>query len=159
MAKAAPVCLLRLLYFLLRGYSKGELTDARRRKISAAQPKHLKLVLQHIGSSLLQEVRLHRTPVCEYTRYLTFSGPCIVSIFVLIYFQRDETLHSLFLSGKLLYMFRVVSSPIIRSTYNCIYSIWYLLTITANCLYCGRPAPTLPQYRHIAVMVNKCQIL
>ena len=43
-----------------------------------------------------------------------------------------------FISGKLLYMFRVVSSPIIRSTYNCIYSIWYLLTITAVCLYWGR---------------------
>ena len=27
---------------------------------------------------------------------------------------------------KLLYMFRVVSPPIIRSTHNCIYSIWYL---------------------------------
>ena len=27
---------------------------------------------------------------------------------------------------KLLYMFRVVISPIIRSAYNCIYSIWYL---------------------------------
>ena len=42
------------------------------------------------------------------------------------------------MSGKLLYMFRVVSSPIIRSTCNCIYSIWYLLTITAICLYCER---------------------
>jgi len=52
------------------------------------------------------------------------------STFVLIYFQRDATLHSLFISGKLLYMFRVVSAPITRSTYNCIYSIWYLLTIT-----------------------------
>ena len=31
-----------------------------------------------------------------------------------------------FISGKLLYMFRVVSPPIIRSTHNCIYSIWYL---------------------------------
>ena len=49
--------------------------------------------------------------------------------FVLTYFQQDATLHSLFISGKLLYMFRVVSSPIIRSTYNCIYSIWYLLTV------------------------------
>ena len=58
-------------------------------------------------------------------------------MFVLIYF-RDVTLHSLFISGKLLYMFRVVSSPIIRSTHNCIYSIWYLLAITAVCLYCGR---------------------
>ena len=36
-------------------------------------------------------------------------------------------LHSLFISGKLLYMFRVVSPPIIRSTHNCIYGIWYLL--------------------------------
>ena len=27
---------------------------------------------------------------------------------------------------KLLYMFRVVSSPIIRSTHSCIYSIWHL---------------------------------
>ena len=43
-----------------------------------------------------------------------------------------------FISGKLLYMFRAVSSPIIRSRCNCIYSIWYLLTITAICLYCGR---------------------
>ena len=60
---------------------------------------------------------------------LKFRGSCIVSIFVLIYFQRDATLHSLFISGKLLYIFRVVSSPIIRSTYNCIYSTWYLLTV------------------------------
>ena len=69
---------------------------------------------------------------------LTFRGPCIVSIFLLIYFQRDATLHSSFISGKLLYMFRVVSPPIIRSTYSCIYSIWYLLTVTATFLYCGR---------------------
>ena len=109
------------------------------------------------------------------------------SIFVLIYF-RDATLHRLFISGKLFYMFRVVASPIIRSTHNCIYSIWYLLTITAICLYCGivgaglsvvwelyrsltyikdrynshttlKPAPTIPQYRQIAGMVNKYQIL
>ena len=72
------------------------------------------------------------------TLNLTFRGPCILSIFVLIYFQLDATLHSLFISGKLLYMFRMVSSPIIRNSYNCIYSIRYLLTITAICLYCGR---------------------
>ena len=33
-----------------------------------------------------------------------------------IYFQQDATLHILFLYGKLLYMFQVVSPPIIRST-------------------------------------------
>ena len=57
---------------------------------------------------------------------LKFRGPCIESIFLLKYFQHDATLHSLFIYGKLLYMCRVVSPPIIRSTHNCIYSIWYL---------------------------------
>ena len=47
-------------------------------------------------------------------------------IFLLMYFQQDATLHNVFISDKLLYMFRVVSPPIIRSTHNCIYSIWYL---------------------------------
>jgi hypothetical protein len=47
-------------------------------------------------------------------------------MFLLIYFQQDATLHSLFISEKLLYIFRVVTPPIIRSTHNCIYSIWYL---------------------------------
>ena len=39
--------------------------------------------------------------------------------YIQTYFQQDATLHSLFISGKLLYMFRVVSPPIIRSTNNC----------------------------------------
>ena len=46
--------------------------------------------------------------------------------YIQIYFQQDATLHSLFISGKLLYMFRVVSPPIIRSAHDRIYSIWYL---------------------------------
>jgi len=50
-------------------------------------------------------------------------------MFLLTYFQQDATLHSSFISGKLLYMFRVVSPTIIRSTHNSIYSIWYL----SNC--------------------------
>jgi len=53
--------------------------------------------------------------------------PFISSWHILIYIhiQQDATLHS-FYFWKLLYMFRVVPPPIIRSTYNCIYSIWYL---------------------------------
>ena len=53
---------------------------------------------------------------------------------ILIYLQQDETLHSLFISGKFLYMFRVLSPPIIRSTHNYIYSIWYF----SKC-YCYLP--------------------
>jgi hypothetical protein len=34
--------------------------------------------------------------------------------------QQDATIYSLLYFCKLLYMFRVVTPPIIRSTYNCI---------------------------------------
>jgi len=70
----------------------------------------------------------------KYSAFLTYMGPCIVSKFILIHFQRDANLHCLLIYGKLLYMFRVVSSPIIRSIYNYIYSIWYLLNSAAICL-------------------------
>jgi hypothetical protein len=38
--------------------------------------------------------------------------------------QQDATMYSFLYFCKLLYMFRVVTPPIIRSTYNCNYSIW-----------------------------------
>ena len=34
-------------------------------------------------------------------------------------------LYTVYFICKLLYMFRVVFPPIVRSTNNCIYSIWY----------------------------------
>jgi hypothetical protein len=39
--------------------------------------------------------------------------------------QQDATMYSLLYIRKLLYMFRVVTPAIIRSTYNCNYSIWH----------------------------------
>jgi hypothetical protein len=50
--------------------------------------------------------------------------PCIVSIFQ--YISNKMQLHTVYFIWKLLCMFRVVLSPIIRNAYNCIYSIWYL---------------------------------
>jgi len=44
--------------------------------------------------------------------------------------QQDVTIYSLLYFCKLLYMFRVVTPPVIRSTYNCNYSIWHW----SNCL-------------------------
>ena len=69
-------------------------------------------------------ISVHKFPL-----FLKFRGPSIVSIFLLIYFQLDATLHSSFISGKLLYTFRVASPPIIGSTHNSIYRIWYLNTV------------------------------
>ena len=42
-----------------------------------------------------------------------------------VYGDFSPTLYSLLYFCKLLYMFRVVTPPIIRSTYNCNYSIWH----------------------------------
>jgi len=57
--------------------------------------------------------------------------------FPLIYFQKHATLHSLFISAKLLYMFRVVSSPIIR--HIIVFTVsGTCQTVTATCRYCGR---------------------
>jgi len=46
--------------------------------------------------------------------------------------------YTVYFIWKLLYMFRVVPPPIIRSANNCIYSIWHLSTVTATCRYRGR---------------------
>ena len=46
--------------------------------------------------------------------------------------QQDATTYILLYFCKLLYMFRLVTPPIIRSTYNCNYGIWHW----PNRLYC-----------------------
>ena len=51
-------------------------------------------------------------------------GPCIVRVFQ--YISNKMQHYTVYFIWKLLYMFRVVPSPIINSANNCIYSIWYL---------------------------------
>ena len=51
-------------------------------------------------------------------------GPCVVIIFQ--YISNKMQRYTFYFIWKLLYMFRVVPSPIIRRANNCIYSIWYL---------------------------------
>src|SRR5215475_2366995 len=59
-------------------------------------------------------------------RDLTFMGPCIVSIFQYTVYPTRCNVTQFIYIRKLLYMFRVVLPLIIRSAYNCIYSISYL---------------------------------
>jgi hypothetical protein len=56
---------------------------------------------------------------------LMFMVTCIVSIFQYTYPTRCNITQFTYI-WKLLYIFRVVFSPIIRSAYPCIYSICYL---------------------------------
>ena len=45
---------------------------------------------------------------------------------ILIYISNKNQRYTVYYMWKLLYMFRMVPPPIIRSSCNCIYSIWYL---------------------------------
>jgi hypothetical protein len=76
-------------------------------------------------------------PICHLLillANLTFMGTCIVSIFQYTVYSARCNVTQFIYVWKLLYMFRVVLPPIIRSAYNCIYSIWYL-----SQLYCYLP--------------------
>jgi len=57
-------------------------------------------------------------------------------------------LYTVYFISKLLYMFRVVSPPIVRNTNSCIYSIWYWSTVVATCRY-------PPQKRPVATTVDQ----
>jgi hypothetical protein len=88
--------------------------------------------------SLLPNLRLHYeqlvtcmeilcSPICHFLVLLgdlTFMGPCIVSTSQ--YISNKMQRYTFNFNWKLLYIFRVVFPPIIRSAYNCLYSIWYL---------------------------------
>jgi hypothetical protein len=65
---------------------------------------------------ILSDALIHRT------RYVTstFKGPCIVRIFQ--YISHKMQRYTVYFIWKLLYMFRVVPPPIIKSANNCIYS-------------------------------------
>jgi hypothetical protein len=62
--------------------------------------------------------------ICKNNLHFNFPGsvhhePMSITV------QQDATMYSLLYFCKLLYMFWVVAPPIIRSTYNCNYSIWH----------------------------------
>jgi len=72
----------------------------------------------------LEGVRWQRQmfTVPKQVRKCTYS----ILIYIYIYIQQDVYRYTVYFIWKLLYMFRVVPPPIIRSVNNCIYSILYL---------------------------------
>ena len=85
------------------------------------------LRLWNSGAISVLSIRLHDTDTDNFIFIYRFASKWrILSKFnvqesvhrkyIQIHIQQDATLHSLFISGKLLYMFRMVSPPKIRST-------------------------------------------
>jgi hypothetical protein len=86
--------------------------------MTLAIPLLLDVALIHYINPLNAELN----PICHLLILLgdlTFMGPCIVHP------TRCNVTQFIYI-WKLLYMFRVVLPPNVRSSYNYIYSIWYL---------------------------------
>jgi hypothetical protein len=60
----------------------------------------------------------------NHTSWRTYSNANYFSLSIIV--QQDATIYTLLYFCKLLYMFLVLTLPIIWSTYNCNYSIWVL---------------------------------
>jgi hypothetical protein len=105
----------------------------------------MKISLQHIrygdmyGYEVVNKEILNAIYICIYhtfklfdtvglhtnTRVRAYVKKKIAYSNILVYPTRCNFTQFMYV-WKLLYMFRVVTPPIIRSAYNCIYSIWYL---------------------------------
>jgi len=72
---------------------------------------------------LIRRVKFHLPFASIIGRFNVYES--VHRKYIPIYIQQAATLQFIYI-WKLLYMFRVVLSPIIRSAYNCIYIIWYL---------------------------------
>jgi hypothetical protein len=84
-----------------------------------------------VGSTICSTNPLNAeiNPICHLLVILgdlTFMGPYIVSIFQYTCISNKMQRYTVHLYLQTVYMFRVVLPLIIRSAYNCIYSIWYL---------------------------------
>jgi hypothetical protein len=87
-------------------------------------------VIKYGGKGIvINPLNAELSPICRLLILLediTFMGKCIVSIFQYTVYPTRCNVTQFICIWKLLYMFRVVLPPIIRSADNYIYSIWYL---------------------------------
>ena len=58
--------------------------------------------------------------------FVTVISVKMETYFLFQYISNKMQRYTVYFIWKLLYMFRVLPPPIIRSAYNCIYSVWFL---------------------------------
>jgi hypothetical protein len=88
--------------------------------------------LHHIASyltknmiSVFTAIRISNLIFTIHNKVQAKTLPVTLSSGIPIYPTRCNVTQFIYIR-KLLYMFQVLLPPIIRSTYNCIYSVWYL---------------------------------
>ena len=86
--------------------------------------------LPHPSCTVVMSKRKSASPVLNV---LSSNESFKTSLSIIV--QRDATIYSLLYFCKPLYMFRVVPSPIIRSTHNCNYTLWHWSTVSATFRY------------------------
>jgi hypothetical protein len=80
--------------------------------------RHWGVSVQYVGNAIKCRTRLTLILLMWRIGWAPNSIP--------IYIQQDGNITQFIYIWKLLYMFRVVLPPVIRSAFNRIYSIWYL---------------------------------
>jgi len=79
----------------------------------------------HFAAHRMPVLMLYCVPILFFYIFNVHGSVHRESISIIV--QQDVTMYSLLYFSKLLYIFRVVTPSIIRSTYNCNYSIWHRL--------------------------------
>jgi len=101
----------------------------------------------NVNFRLLKTIHLHLL-VCYLNGMLLSTYSFIINLFIyllLIIVQRDATQKSIYYSASSLYMFRVSTTPIIRSTQKFNYSLRYWSYFLCSYL----PAQKYDQYRRL----------
>jgi len=84
------------------------------------------LYMFRTGWSIIRRIKCLITQTASGTVPSVVDVSCVaVAVRLSIIVQQDATIYSLLYFCKLLYMFRLVTPRIIRSTYNYNYSIWH----------------------------------
>ena len=111
-----------------------------------ARPQHLRL---HHSESDFFSLPICRIVTATSTKYFMFMIPCIINLYN-NYPTTCNTNQSICYSASSFYMFRVSTTPIIRSKQNCKYILRYCATTSLQRGQVAKPA--WPRWREVAAL-------
>ena len=137
--------------FSVIGFLKGHATyhvmpcsDNRKQFLYIFKATSLISLLQILLSGLNENISVALS--CKYQNECSAT----FGIYINNCLMRCNTKQSIYYSASSLYMFRVSTTPIIRSTQNCNYSLWYW-----SHFLCSYLSPTWPRWREVAAQYQR----